>query len=76
METILTILTTFYIITVLILIIQKKIDAKSNLRKEDANLDKNAWEEDYEDGYRWMNFASGLSDTPTSKFPNRPLKKR
>jgi hypothetical protein len=75
METILAIMIAFYLIAVIILIIQKKIDSKSNLREEDANIDKNTWEDDNEDGHRWMNFSIGLSVTPTSEFPDRPRKR-
>ena len=75
METILTALIIIYCIVVVFIMIEKKSQALPASEKKAPEPDDNAWIDSYEEGHKWLNFASGLSDTPSSEIPCRPLDK-
>jgi hypothetical protein len=75
MGTILATLIIIYCIVAVFTMIEKKSHAKPPPEKKGPDQDDNTWIDSYEDGHKWLNFASGLSDTPSSEIPCRPLDK-
>jgi hypothetical protein len=75
MATLITIAVATYCIVVVFIMIEKKIHAIPASKNKESEQDNNAWIDSYEQGHKWLNFASGLSDTPSSEIPCRPLDK-
>ena len=75
MGTILTALTIIYCIVAIFIMIEKKNRAMSSNVQQELKQDDTDWIDACEKGHRLSNFATGLSDTPTSKIPCRPLEK-
>ena len=71
MGTIITAILIIYCIIVFVIMIDKKIDAMPHLQKKEEP----EWIKVRREGHKWLNFSSGLSDTPSSELPSRPLKK-
>ena len=75
MTTLITITLAIYCIILIFLVIERKIHAIPASKNKESEQDDNAWIDSFEQGHKWLNFASGLSDTPSSKIPCRPLDK-
>jgi hypothetical protein len=75
MGTILTALVIIYCIVAVFILIEKKSHAMSSNDQQGLKQDDTGWTDACEKGHRLSNFATGLSDTPTSKIPCRPLEK-
>ncbi|MFZ5571304.1 MAG: hypothetical protein ACOZF0_12920 [Thermodesulfobacteriota bacterium] len=73
MGTIVTVLIVIYFIVVLFIMIEKKIDSLPRSRPEGSDENPSARIDAYKKRRQWVNFAAGLSDTPSSKIPCRPL---
>lgn len=75
MATLITIAVATYCIVVVFIMMEKKFGTKTPPEKrglEQGNLD---WIDENDEDYKWFDFASGLSDTPSSETPCRPLDK-
>ena len=76
MKTLFTICAIAYLVIVSFIMLSRKMNENTvDLSKESNENDCN-WIKDNNDRHKWMNFASGLSDTPSSEIPNRLIKKR
>jgi hypothetical protein len=75
MGTILTALIIIYCIVAVFIMIEKKSHAKPASERRGPDQDDLEWLDECDEDYKWFDFVSGLSDTPSSEIPCRPLNK-
>lgn len=75
MGTIFSIIIGLYCIVVLFIVLEKRLDKKPSSTSDAEGHINSEWLQANEEGHKWLNFASGLSDTPSSELSCRPLKK-